>query len=227
MVSHESDQVEVPPNHVMEDVDWVHKGSKWKCKINGCTNTYATKWLLHQHLDNKHELRMELGKSGRPSTRVGGPRQQNHHAMNARILSNPHARQKRNEKKALDRVKKKVELEWDELQAQVQQMEQVKRPLLVHLASKILLGIVGIPTWGVGFIPQSAWARLEKDKNLVDTIRASRVAYAKPLKLARGVRNWTLESNKRNRVKEMDAISKYHDSKIIHGRYISILFFQF
>jgi hypothetical protein len=52
---------------------------------------------------------MELSKYGRPSIRVRGPRQQNHHAMNARILSNPHARQKRNEKKALDRVKKKVE----------------------------------------------------------------------------------------------------------------------
>jgi hypothetical protein len=38
--------------------------------------------------------------------------------MNARILSNPHARQKRNENNAFDRVKKKTELEWDELQAQ-------------------------------------------------------------------------------------------------------------
>jgi len=189
MVSHESDQVEVPPNHAMEDADWVHEGSKWKCKINGCTNTYATKWLLRQHLDNKHGLRMELGKSGRPSTRVGGPKQQNHHAMNARILSNPHTRQKRNEKKALDRMKKKAKLEWDEFQAQVQQMEQVKRPLLVCLAFEILLGIIGIPTWGVGFIPQSAWAHLEKDENLIEIIRASRVAYAKPLKLAWGVRN--------------------------------------
>jgi hypothetical protein len=170
---------------------------------------------------------MELGKSGHPFTRVGGPRQQNHHAMNARILSNPHARQKWNEKKALDRVKKKAKLEWDELQAQAQQMEQVKRPLLVCLASEILLGIIGIPTWGVGFIPQSAWAHFEKDENLVETIRASRVAYAKPLKLAWGARNWTLESNKRNQIKEMDAISKYHDSEIIHGWYISILFFQF
>jgi hypothetical protein len=75
---------------------------------------------------------------------------------------------------------------------------------------------------GVGFIPQSAWARLEKDKNLVETIRASKVAYAKPLKLAWGAQNWTLESNKRNRVKKMDAISKYLDFEIIHGRYISI-----
>jgi hypothetical protein len=121
-------------------------------------------------------------------------------------------------------VKKKVELEWDELQAQAQHMEQVKQPLLVRLTSEILLGIIGIPTWGLGFIPQSAWARLEKDENLVETIRASRIAYAKPLKLAWGAWNWTLESNKRNRIKEMDAISKYHDSKIIHGRYISMFF---
>jgi hypothetical protein len=35
--------------------------------------------------------------------------------MNAQVLSNPHARQKRNEKKAFDRVKKKAKLEWDEL----------------------------------------------------------------------------------------------------------------
>jgi hypothetical protein len=89
----------------------------------------------------------------------------------------------------------------------------------------MLLGIIGILAWGVGFIPQSAWARLEKDENLVKTIRASRIAYAKPLKLAWGAWNWTLESNKHNQVKEMDAISKYHDSEIIHGRYISIYIF--
>jgi hypothetical protein len=87
------------------------------------------------------------------------------------------------------------------------------------------LGIIGILAWGVGFIPQSAWARLVKDKNLVETIQASRIAYAKLLKLAWGAQNWTLESNKQNRVKEMDVISEYHDSEIIHGRYISIFFF--
>jgi len=37
-------------------------------------------------------------------------------------------------------------LEWDELQAQVQQIEHVKWPLLVCLASKVLLGIIGILT---------------------------------------------------------------------------------
>ncbi len=43
VASRESDQVEVPPNHAMEDVDWVHKGSRWKCKINGCINVYLAK----------------------------------------------------------------------------------------------------------------------------------------------------------------------------------------
>jgi hypothetical protein len=71
VASHESNQVEVPPNHAMEDANYMHEGSKWKCKINGCTNAYAAKWLLCQHLDHKHGLRMELGKSSRPSTHVG------------------------------------------------------------------------------------------------------------------------------------------------------------
>jgi hypothetical protein len=58
------------------------------------------------------------------------------------------------------------------------------------------LGIIGILAWRVGFIPQSAWAQFEKDENLVEAIWASIVAYAKPLKVAWGVWNWTLESNK-------------------------------
>ncbi len=70
VASHESDQVEIPANHAMEDVDWVHKRSRWKCKINGCTDTYVVKWLLRQHLDDKHGLCMEVGKFTSPSTRV-------------------------------------------------------------------------------------------------------------------------------------------------------------
>jgi hypothetical protein len=48
---------------------------------------------------------------------------------------------------------------------------------------------LGILAKGVGFITQSAWARLEKDKYLVETIWANKVAYAKPLKVAWGARN--------------------------------------
>jgi hypothetical protein len=167
MASHESDQIEVTPNHAMEDANWVHERSRWKCKINGCTDAYAVKCLLCQHLDNKYGLRMEVGKSSCPSIRVGGPRQQNHHAMNVQILSNPYTKQKRNEKKALDRMKKKAQLEWDELQTQAQQMEQVKWPLLVHLASEILLGTIGLPAWGLGSSHKVHGHALKRTKTLL------------------------------------------------------------
>ncbi len=47
MASLESDKVEVPPNHAMEDANWVHEGSRWKCKINGCTDAYVAKWWIN------------------------------------------------------------------------------------------------------------------------------------------------------------------------------------
>jgi hypothetical protein len=83
-------------------------------------------------------------------------------------------------------VNKKVELKWDELQVQAQQMPQVRQVLLVHLTSKMLLGIIQILAWGVGFIPQSAWVHLEKDENLVEAIQIRRLAYVKFLKVAWG-----------------------------------------
>jgi hypothetical protein len=88
-----------------------------------------------------------------------------------------------------------------------------------------MLGIIRILAWGVGFIPQNAWVRLEKDENLVEAIWASRVAYVELLKVAWGVWTWTLESNNWNQTKEMDVITKYHDFEIIHGWYISMFIF--
>jgi hypothetical protein len=43
VASYESDQLKVPPNHVMENADWVHEKSRWRCKINGCIDAYAVK----------------------------------------------------------------------------------------------------------------------------------------------------------------------------------------
>jgi hypothetical protein len=64
--------------------------------------------LLCHHLDNKHELHLEVGKFGSPFTRPRGPRQEDHGSMNVHILNNPHAKKKRNEKKTIDQVKKKT-----------------------------------------------------------------------------------------------------------------------
>jgi hypothetical protein len=54
---------------------------------------------------------MEASKFGHPFTCVGGPRQQNHHAMNVQILNNLQAWQTQNEKKVIDQAKKKTKTE--------------------------------------------------------------------------------------------------------------------
>jgi hypothetical protein len=66
---------------------------------------------------------MQIGILGHQSTHLGGPRQQDHGSMNVHIFNNLHARQKWNDKKAFNRMKKKTKLKWDELQTQAQQME--------------------------------------------------------------------------------------------------------
>jgi hypothetical protein len=53
---------------------------------------------------------MQVGKSWHPSTHPRGPNQQDHGSTNVRILNNLHVRQKQNEKKALDQVKKKKKI---------------------------------------------------------------------------------------------------------------------
>ncbi len=42
----------------MEKNEWVHEGSKTCCKVNACSNSYATKWLLCKHLDQVDGLQM-------------------------------------------------------------------------------------------------------------------------------------------------------------------------
>ncbi len=107
----------------MENNEWAHEGSKWCYKVDACTRSYVAEWLLYKHLEQTHSLWMQIGRLRHPSTRPWGPRQQDHGSMNARILNNLHARQKQNQKKAIDQMKKKIELKWDELQAQTRQME--------------------------------------------------------------------------------------------------------
>jgi hypothetical protein len=72
-------------------------GSKWKCKVGTCIIAYCAKWLLTKHLKEVHGLVAEKSKPGRPSTSARGPRHQDHAKMNARILGNAMAVQRRND----------------------------------------------------------------------------------------------------------------------------------
>jgi hypothetical protein len=86
-----------PPNLVRKDKEWTKVRSKWKCKVHNCTVAYCAKWLLTKHLKEVHGLVAEKSKLGRPSTAARGPRHQDHAKMNARILGNAMAVQRRND----------------------------------------------------------------------------------------------------------------------------------
>jgi hypothetical protein len=93
----------------VEENEWVYESSRGCCKVNACISFYAAKWLFRRHLDQTYGLQMQLCKFGYPYIHLEGFGQQDHTSTNVCILNNPHARQKRNEKKAFDRIKKKVE----------------------------------------------------------------------------------------------------------------------
>jgi hypothetical protein len=86
-----------PPNLDPKDKEWMKVGSKWKCKVGTCIVAYCAKWLLTKHLKEVHGLVAKKAKLGRPSTSVGSLRHQDHAKMNARILGNAQAVQRRND----------------------------------------------------------------------------------------------------------------------------------
>ncbi len=59
----------------------------------------------------------EKAKPRRPSTTAGGPRHQDHAKMNARILGNAMAVQRRNDQKVVSRAHAKTQREWKNLVA--------------------------------------------------------------------------------------------------------------
>ncbi len=104
-----------PPNLARRDKEWTKVGSKWKCKVHNCIVAYCAKWLLTAHLKEVHGLVAEKSKPGRPSTAAGGPRHQDHEKMNAHILGDAMAMQRRNDQKATSCPRAKVEREWNHL----------------------------------------------------------------------------------------------------------------
>ncbi len=97
-----------------------------------------------------HGLVTEKSKFGRPSTSVGGPQHQDHAKMNARILRDAMAVQRRNDQKVASRARAKVEREWNHLVVVAKQCPPFPKPALVRLASEQLLKVFGLNASGVG-----------------------------------------------------------------------------
>jgi hypothetical protein len=133
-----------PPNLAQKDKEWTHVGSKWRCKVGTCTIAYCAKWLLTKHLKEVHGLVVEKAKPGRLSTVAGGPRHQDHAKMNARILGNAMAVQRRNDQKVASRTRAKAQREWKNLVAVAKHCPPFPKPGLVKLTSEQLLKVLGL-----------------------------------------------------------------------------------
>ncbi len=133
-----------PPNLVRKDKEWTKVGSKWKCKVGTCTIAYYANWLLTKHLAQVHGLVAEKSKPGRPSTSAGGPRHQDHAKMNAGILGDAMAIQRRNDQKIVSRARAKAEREWNHLVVVAKQCPPLPKLTLVKLASEQLLKVLGL-----------------------------------------------------------------------------------
>ncbi len=144
---------------------------------------------------------VEKAKPGRLSTVAGGPRHQDHAKMNARILGNAMAVQRRNDQKVASRARAKAQREWENLVAVAKQCPPFPKPGLVKLASEQLLKVLGLNALGVGSVPRDAASQMENDKDLQEIIRSTRCAYARQLKTAWDVKYWDRESSKTSRTK--------------------------
>ncbi len=171
-----------PPNLARKDKEWKHVGSKWRCKVGTCTITYYAKWLLSKHLKEVHGLVKEKAKLGRPSIVAGGPRHQEHAKMNARILGNAMAVQRRNDQKVASRARAKAQGEWKNLVVVAKKCPPFPKPSLVKLASEQLLKVLGLNAWDMDSVLRDATSRMEKDEDLQGMIRSTRCIYARQLK---------------------------------------------
>ncbi len=81
--------------------------------------------------------------------------------------------------------------------------------------------MLGLNAWGVGSVPRDAASRMEKDEDLQGMIRSTCCVYARQLKTAWDVKHWDRESNKTSRTKQLADVLDFHESKMIHGRFIT------
>jgi len=180
----ETDQVSQPSappcplDLARKEKEWTKVRSKWKCKVGTYIVAYCAKWLLTKHLKEVHGLVAEKAKPGRPSTFIGGPQHQDHGKMNAHILGNAQAMQRRNDQKVANHACAKAKKEWVKLVTVSKQCPPFPKPVLVKLASEQLLKVLGLIAWGVGSVARDATSRMEKDEDLQEMIRSTRCVYA-------------------------------------------------
>jgi hypothetical protein len=75
-------------------------------------------------------------------------------------------------------------------------------PILVRVTSFKLLTLLGIPTWGVGYLPH-VMTKLKRDENLASLIWANKVSYTKGFRNVWDRQNWIRSSSKKEHEKKI------------------------
>jgi hypothetical protein len=86
--------------------------------------------------------------------------------MNACILGNVMAMERRNDQKVANCARAKAQHKWDKLIIVIEQCPKLPKPTLVKLAWEQLLEVLGFNVWGVGNMPQDVTSLMEKDEDL-------------------------------------------------------------
>jgi len=126
--------------------------------------------------------------------------------------------QKWNDYKVATPVCTKAQHEWDKLGIVIKQCPPFPKLALVKLASKQLLQVLGFNVWGVGNVPRNVTSQMEKDEDLQEMIRSTRLVYARRLKMAMDVKNWDRKSSQANRTKQLINVMDFHEFRMIHGK---------
>ncbi len=78
--------------------------------------------------------------------------------------------QRQNDQKVVNRTCAKDQHEWDKLVIVVKQCPPLPKPILVKLASKQLLQVLGLNAWGMRNMFQNATSQRENNENLQEMI---------------------------------------------------------
>jgi hypothetical protein len=104
--------------------------------------------------------------------------------MNAHVLSDAQAIQRRNDQKATTRTCRSPKESGIESIFLTQGKPELPEPILVKLTSNQLLQVLGIPIWGVGNIPCDIHRWIENDEDVASIIHTARHGYAQKVQMA-------------------------------------------
>jgi hypothetical protein len=177
----------------LEGVDWKkegHQTNPWLCIF--CSPFQGTckekRFITRPNLCGyviSYGFFVPWPRAGRPSTREGGPRVQNHDKLNVRVLISTTKRAYKEFIQAEARWRRGAEKEWLVIEDQVHLHPVPEHcPLLCRVVSPYLQELLGISAWGIGFISSKKLVDFETHDLLLDELRKNKLRNIKDIRNA-------------------------------------------